>query len=131
MQCDSNNGFAAGSPLCALCQKCDGSSVGCVDQVRDGAGCSLCRETLSLVLFAVLSCLVFSGFVSRKAHKARVEVNIEHIHVKNMKITRAAVQRIFISHVGTMSSLGGLTVRSAEILQVMVCTIHPFLPPVS
>ena len=108
-KCDSANGFSPGGHLCAHCR---------ANYVRDGPGCSRCRATHLVVLGVILVCFMCSGFVSYKAHKALKMEDSTPFHIKRQKIIRAAVQRITISHVAMMSSVGGLTVRSTELFQV-------------
>ena len=122
-QCDVGNGFAAGSRLCAFCI---GSGW-----VRDGAGCSQCRGAVVTILMAVGMCLAFSGFVALEAHRARTQSDSVPAAEREAETTEAAVQRIVITHVVTMASLGNLRVRSSELLSVRrgSCVVALLLPP--
>ena len=119
-QCDAKSGFAPGGQLCAHCQK---------NWVRDGFGCAICRATFVVVFVASALLLAYSIFVTYKVHRARTKKDMELA-----LIVRSAVQRISITHVVTMSSLGNLNVRSAELVQVpfvlLIAFVSPFYFPI-
>ena len=119
--CDVSNGFAADAQLCARCMRWD--------WVRDGAGCAVCRAAEVAVLMSVGMCIAFSGFVTFKAHKARTRTDSETPEEKAMRVHRSAVQRVVITHVVTMATLGSLSVRSTALLQV--CAASRFPPSLS
>jgi len=108
-RCAEKQGYTPNSTLCAVCLP---------EFVRAAeTKCLKCADHFMLYISAILLALASSGFVTYKAHKARTEEVVDML-VKASKIARSAVQRIIITHVVTMSSLGNLNVRSTEILRV-------------
>ena len=67
---------------------------------------------------AVGMCLAFCAFVCWEAHTARTDYDHETEEQRVSEATESAVQRIVITHVVIMASLGNLSVRSSELLQV-------------
>ena len=119
-QCDVAHGFATASRLCAHCIESG--------WVRNGAGCSLCKTADVTILMAVGMCLAFCGFVCWEAHRARTESDVTG-EEQISEVTEAAVQRIVITHVVTMASLGNLGLRSSELLQVRLLAATSLVTP--
>ena len=121
-RCDAEKGYSD-STLCAVCVP--GKFV------RDGSSCAMCGDRSLTLAAGLVATSLFCAFVYVEMSRADTDAEDQTSTRQEKKLESEVVQRIAISHVVMLSSIGDLSVKGPALLRNMFDTLDSLSSGVS